>query len=79
MKFLVQQEDFLEDRLRLLNRRRRFPRLFDHHHGSGDEIGILRTEEGHAVPTVGSTIHVTPRADRIHYFDAVSGKRKQAA
>jgi len=47
-------------------------------HGSGDEIVILRTEEGHAVPTVGSTIHVTPRADRIHYFDASTGKRKQA-
>jgi sn-glycerol 3-phosphate transport system ATP-binding protein len=48
-------------------------------HGSGDELVILRTEEAQTVPTVGSTIHVTPRADKIHYFDASTGKRKQAA
>ncbi len=46
-------------------------------HGSGDELVILRTEEGHFVPAIGSTIHVTPRADKIHYFDASTGKRKE--
>ena len=44
-------------------------------HGSGDETVILRTEESHAVPTLGTTIHVTPRPDRLHLFDASSGKR----
>ncbi len=48
-------------------------------HGSGDELVILRTEESDAVPTVGNTIHVTPRAHKIHYFDAATGKRKDAA
>jgi len=46
-------------------------------HGSGDELVILRTEEAQVVPTLGSTIHVTPRAHKIHYFDASSGKRKE--
>jgi sn-glycerol 3-phosphate transport system ATP-binding protein len=46
-------------------------------HGSGDEMVILRTEEGHFVPTIGSTICVTPRANKIHYFDAATGKRKE--
>ena len=46
-------------------------------HGSGDELVILRTEEAHVVPTLGSTIHVTPRVHKIHYFDASSGKRKE--
>ena len=44
-------------------------------HGSGDEVVIIRTEESHAVPALGSNIHVTPRADKIHCFDAGSGKR----
>ena len=47
-------------------------------HGAGDELVILRTEEGHPVPAIGSTICVTPRADKIHYFDASTGKRKEA-
>jgi sn-glycerol 3-phosphate transport system ATP-binding protein len=47
-------------------------------HGSGDEMVIVRIEEGHPVPTVGSTICVTPRAHKIHYFDAGTGKRVQA-
>ena len=37
---------------------------------------IIRTDESHAVPARGATIHVTPRADRIHWFDAATGKRK---
>ena len=42
-------------------------------HGTGDEMVIIRTEESHAVPTLGSTIHVTPRSDRLHLFDAQTG------
>jgi sn-glycerol 3-phosphate transport system ATP-binding protein len=44
-------------------------------HGGGDELVIIRTEESQAVPAVGNTIHVTPRTDKIHRFDAVTGKR----
>ena len=44
-------------------------------HGSGDEMVILRTEESHAVPALGAIIHVTPRPDRLHLFDAKTGKR----
>ena len=44
-------------------------------HGAGDEMVILRTEESHAVPTLGAIIHVTPRQDRQHLFDAGTGKR----
>ena len=43
--------------------------------GSDQEMVIVRTEESHAVPVLGATIHVTPRADRLHLFDAASGKR----
>jgi sn-glycerol 3-phosphate transport system ATP-binding protein len=46
-------------------------------HGSGDELVIIRTEEAHAVPALGGTIHVTPRADKMHCFDATSGKRRE--
>jgi sn-glycerol 3-phosphate transport system ATP-binding protein len=46
-------------------------------HGSGDELVIIRTEEAHAVPALGGTIHVTPRPDKMHCFDATSGKRKE--
>ena len=42
-------------------------------HGTGAEMVIIRTEESHAVPTLGSTIHVTPRSDRLHLFDAQTG------
>jgi sn-glycerol 3-phosphate transport system ATP-binding protein len=44
-------------------------------HGRGDELVIIRTEESHAVPVIGTTIFVTPRADKIHRFDTVTGKR----
>ena len=44
-------------------------------HGAGNEMVIIRTEESHAVPAPGSTIHVTPRSDRLHLFDAATGKR----
>ena len=44
-------------------------------HGAGDELVIIRADEGQPVPELGSTIHVTPRADRLHWFDADTGKR----
>jgi len=44
-------------------------------HSQADEFVIVRTEESHAVPALGSTVHVTPRANRIHHFDATTGKR----
>ena len=44
-------------------------------HSTSDEWVIIRTEESHAVPALGATLHVTPRADRIHHFDATTGRR----
>jgi len=43
--------------------------------GSGDELIIVRTDESVAAPAVGSIIHVSPRRERLHWFDAESGKR----
>jgi sn-glycerol 3-phosphate transport system ATP-binding protein len=47
-------------------------------HGSADELVIIRTEESSAVPVPapGSNLYVTPRADKIHHFDASTGKRR---
>ena len=45
-------------------------------HGSADELVIIRTEESHTAAELGSTICVTPRPDKIHHFDAATGKRK---
>jgi sn-glycerol 3-phosphate transport system ATP-binding protein len=47
-------------------------------HGSGDELVIIRTEESHAVPALGGTIHVTPRPGKLHCFDGSTGKRMEA-
>jgi sn-glycerol 3-phosphate transport system ATP-binding protein len=41
----------------------------------GGEQIIIRTEEQHIAPAPDSTIRVKPRADRLHWFDAESGKR----
>ncbi len=41
----------------------------------GDETLIVRTGENHVPPAAGSTVHVTPRPDRLHWFDGSSGKR----
>ena len=41
----------------------------------GDEQLIVRTEESDACPTLGATIHVTPRPERLHWFDAATTKR----
>jgi sn-glycerol 3-phosphate transport system ATP-binding protein len=40
-----------------------------------DEYLIVRTGEGTAAPSIGQSLHVMPRADRVHQFDATTGKR----
>ena len=44
--------------------------------GTGDEQIIVRIEEGGFNPKPQSTIHVRPRNDRLHWFDAATGKRQ---
>jgi sn-glycerol 3-phosphate transport system ATP-binding protein len=44
-------------------------------HGAGDELVTIRCDEAMPVPALGSIIHVTPRAGRVHLFDSASGKR----
>ena len=41
---------------------------------AGEQI-IVRTEEQHVAPQPGARIRVRPREDRVHWFDAASGKR----
>jgi sn-glycerol 3-phosphate transport system ATP-binding protein len=41
----------------------------------GDEQVIVRVEEGGPSPAPDSIIHVAPREDRLHWFDAASGRR----
>ncbi|HEX9720501.1 MAG TPA: sn-glycerol-3-phosphate ABC transporter ATP-binding protein UgpC [Ramlibacter sp.] len=41
----------------------------------GAEQVIVRAEEHTAIPQPGSTVHVTPRPDRVHWFDGASHKR----
>jgi sn-glycerol 3-phosphate transport system ATP-binding protein len=48
-------------------------------HAQADELVILRTEEGHAVPALGSLIVATPQANRLHHFDASTGHRVESA
>jgi sn-glycerol 3-phosphate transport system ATP-binding protein len=48
-------------------------------HSQADEWVIVRTDESHAVPALGTTLHVTPRQDRVHQFDSNSGKRLEQA
>ena len=43
-----------------------------------DETVIIRIEESQPAPALGTTLHVTPRADRIHHFDAATGNRLAA-
>ncbi len=42
----------------------------------GEEMVTLRIDETTPAPRVGQTIHVTPRPDRLHWFDEATGKRK---
>ncbi len=41
----------------------------------GDEQVIVRHEEGPVAPVTEAVIHVRPREQRMHWFDAASGKR----
>ena len=41
----------------------------------GNELVIVRTGEEQRAPSVGETIFVAPRADRVYWFDTASGKR----
>ena len=41
----------------------------------GDEPLIVRTDESDACPALGASIHVTPRPERMHWFDPANGKR----
>ncbi len=44
----------------------------------GEERLIIRTDEHHAPPPAGSTLFATPRSDRVHRFNADTGKRLSA-
>jgi sn-glycerol 3-phosphate transport system ATP-binding protein len=41
----------------------------------GSEPLIIRTDESDACPAQGTTIHVTPKPERLHWFDAATTKR----
>ena len=41
----------------------------------GEDALIVRAEEGKHAPAPGSTLHVVARPERLHWFDAASGKR----
>ena len=41
----------------------------------GDEQLIIRTDESDACPALGATIHVTPKPERLHWFDAATTQR----
>ena len=43
----------------------------------GNEQLIVRTDESDACPALGATIHVTPRHERLHWFDAATTQRIQ--
>ena len=44
----------------------------------GTEHLIVRTEESAIKPSIGQTLHVLPKADRLHQFDTTTGKRTAA-
>ncbi|HMS26642.1 MAG TPA: sn-glycerol-3-phosphate import ATP-binding protein UgpC [Burkholderiaceae bacterium] len=41
----------------------------------GAERVIIRVDENQATTAIGNTVYATPRADKIHHFDAATGKR----
>jgi sn-glycerol 3-phosphate transport system ATP-binding protein len=41
----------------------------------GDEQLIMRVDEGHTPPATGDTVRIAARQDKLHWFDAGSGKR----
>ena len=48
-------------------------------HSQSDALVIVRTEAPVAAPVLGATLFVTPRADSVHHFDAVTGRRLESA
>ena len=43
--------------------------------GPSDQTFIVRIDESQAIPTVGQSINVQARSDRLHWFDVKTGKR----
>ena len=43
--------------------------------GHATDSIVLRTNEAQAAPAIGSRILIAPRADKIHHFDAATGRR----
>jgi sn-glycerol 3-phosphate transport system ATP-binding protein len=41
----------------------------------GDAPIVIRVDSDALMPTIGETLHVTPRADQLHWFDATTTKR----
>ena len=41
----------------------------------GDEPLIVRTDESDVCPALGATVHVTPKHERLHWFDATTTQR----
>lgn len=41
----------------------------------GDELLTVRTDEATPAPALGSTVHVRPLPDKLHWFDAATGRR----
>ena len=48
-------------------------------HGNAQEQVIVRTEESMPAQVLGSTVHVRPKPDKLHYFEASSGRRLERA
>jgi sn-glycerol 3-phosphate transport system ATP-binding protein len=44
----------------------------------GDEPIIMRADESAVPPEVGTTVQMAARKDRLHWFDAGSGKRVES-
>ena len=42
----------------------------------GDEPVVIRTHEDQGAPAPGSVVHARPREDRLHWFDAETGRRQ---
>ena len=45
----------------------------------GDELLPVRTDEATPAPALGSTVHVRPLPDKLHWFDAATGRRIERA
>jgi sn-glycerol 3-phosphate transport system ATP-binding protein len=41
----------------------------------GDAPIVIRVDSDTRTPTIGETLHVIPRADQLHWFDATTEKR----